>query len=119
MRTHKILDGAGNLYAFEIGNFLVSGSTLARILKTKLGAVITSPPTAVISKTDIRQVFQLHGSRFIVEETFGDNSRYWVGPEASDGVRDPLSDQIHEVISQYLPGPLGWFRSLWANHRAA
>jgi hypothetical protein len=111
MRTYPLLDANGELYAFEVGNVLIGGATIGRLVRSKLGATITSGPTAVFSSTDVRLGFTFNGARFIAVEPFGDNSRYWVGSESDGLVRHPLIDSVHAVIREYWPLPLAWLRS--------
>jgi len=113
MQTFPIFDTNGDLYAFEINHFLISGATIGRIVRSQLEATITPNPTKAFSNKDVRLGFSFKGVQFIVVEPFGDNSRYWIGPYSeSDGlVRNPLIDLVHACISEYRPTPLGWLRT--------
>ena len=119
MRTYPIPDANGELYAFEVGNLLISGATIGRIVRSKLGATITSKPTTVLSKTDVRLGFILRGVQFVVVEPYGDNSRYWVGPESEGRIRNPLIDMVHAAISEYRPTPISWLLTFQGHHNAS
>ena len=75
MRTHQQLDEMGRLRGFEVS------SLLGRRLMRRIAASI---PSARIASSNLRQErfceFEVAGDRFAIEEPFGDNSRYWVGP---------------------------------------
>jgi hypothetical protein len=119
MQTYPILNTSGELYAFEIDLLLISASTVGRLMRSKLGATITPRPRKFYSNNDVRLGFVLQGVHFIVVEPFGDNSRYWVGPYAEDGARNPLIDQVHELLKEYRPTLMGWLRTFKGNHSAA
>jgi len=119
MQTYPILDGSGELYAFEIELLLISASTVGRIMRTKLGATITPKSRKFYSNNDVRLGFVLQGAHFIVVEPFGDNSRYWVGPHSEGGARNPLIDQVHESLKEYSPTFMGWLRTFKGRHDAA
>lgn len=75
MRTYPLHDDQGRLVAFEISSLL--GRRLAR-------RVAASIPGARVVSTSLREdqfcEFEIGTSRFAIEEPFGDNSRYWIGP---------------------------------------
>lgn len=62
--------------------------------------------------SDDRLVFTYHGERCVVNEPFGDNSRYWIGLEHPDASTLDIGP-LHRVFAQY-EGPgvkvLGWLR---------
>jgi hypothetical protein len=110
MRTHPILDSNGNLCAFEVSNLLLGAATIGRILRKQLGATIPYRPWWNLNVGDVRLEFTLNSLDFVVIEPFGDNSRYWIGPE--QGVlRTPVIDAIHQCIAHYKPTPLAWVRT--------
>lgn len=75
MRTYPLYDPQGRLVAFEVSSLL--GRRLAR-------RVAASVPGARIVSTNLREdqfcEFEIASARLAIEEPFGDNSRYWVGP---------------------------------------
>ncbi|MCC5867637.1 MAG: hypothetical protein JJU27_03915, partial [Gammaproteobacteria bacterium] len=75
MRTHPILREDGSMLAFEIGNTFITLAVISKILYTVRGVSSVRPGGA-----DDRLVFEFEGESCVVNEPFGDNSRYWIGP---------------------------------------
>ncbi|WIV96810.1 hypothetical protein [Kinneretia aquatilis] len=75
MRTHPTHDEEGRLLGFEISSLL--GRRFAR-------RIAASVPGARVLASNLRSdvfcEFEVAGETFIIEEPFGDNSRYWIGP---------------------------------------
>lgn len=75
MRTYPLLDDQGWLVAFNVSSLL--GRRLARRVAAEISG-------ARIVSTNLREdrfcVFEIGSSQFAIEEPFGDNSRFWVGP---------------------------------------
>jgi hypothetical protein len=75
MRTHPVRNEEGRLFAFEIS------SLLGRRFASRIAATV--PGVRVLAsnlRSDAFCEFEVAGETFIIEEPFGDNSRYWVGP---------------------------------------
>jgi hypothetical protein len=82
MRTHDIKDSQGRILAFEIDNLFVSRRHVCRILRTIPGLLVLRTPCFLTrSKEEEFCEFELGGQKFTAWEPFGDNSRYWIGPE--------------------------------------
>jgi hypothetical protein len=64
------------MLAFEIGNTFITLRTISEILNSVRG-VTGVRPTA---DADGRLLFEFGGESCVVNEPFGDNSRYWIGP---------------------------------------
>jgi len=47
---------------------------------------------------DDRIVFKFYGREVVVHEPFGDNSRYWVGPQDPDASSDNDITPLHEAF---------------------
>lgn len=47
-----------------------------------------------------RVSFLLHGEPCVVWEPFGDNSRYWIGPQSADSSTADLS-KLHQAFLAY------------------
>ena len=90
MRTYPLHDAQGQLVAFEVSSLL--GRRLAR-------RVIAAFPCANIVSSSLREdqfcEFEIAGIRFAIEEPFGDNSRYWIGPLDGIAVASTANLQIH------------------------
>jgi hypothetical protein len=82
MQTHDIKDSHGRTCAFEINNFLVSRRRVCRILRTVPGLrILRTPRFLSYFNEDEFCEFELDGKKFTAWEPYGDNSRYWIGPE--------------------------------------
>ena len=106
MRTYPLTDNSGAIYAFEVGNALLSPREIARLVKMRLGAAITAGPQGFVSAADMRLRFHYAGGEFEVFEPFGDNSRYWTGPSGEKPARVPGIDEVHDMFRAYRPSLL-------------
>jgi hypothetical protein len=77
MRTYPILRDDGSLLAFEISNTWIAKGTIRRLLCSVPGVSDVQATTS----GEQRALFSFHGEPCEVWEPFGDNSRYWVGPQ--------------------------------------
>ena len=79
MKIHDLKDKQGRVFAFEVANTVLTRKGVCKLVKSIPGARLLS------DGTELRQeefcVFELQGQRFKAWEPFGDNSRYWIGPE--------------------------------------
>ena len=106
MRTYPILRDDGTVLAFEITSAWVTFIPLFRILRSVPG--VTDVKRQYFR--DDRVAFKLHGVPFVVNEPWGDSSRYWVGPE--DPTESPPDIRpLHQAFFQYR-GPLVRFFDL-------
>jgi hypothetical protein len=83
METYPIVDPKKGAYpfAFEIENTYVSRRTVARLLGRLDGVADVVFGGRLGSTNDVRVGFKYRNHEYIVLEPFGDNSRYWIGPE--------------------------------------
>jgi len=103
MRTFPIKDGVGNVFAFEIpAQFL--GWRLARRLRDVAGVSDVRPRRWWVGSPDVHIRFRYHDREYIVWEPFGDNSRWWIGPDDENSPHIPL-DELERAISRPV-----WFR---------
>jgi hypothetical protein len=91
MRTYPIKDDAGVLYAIEI-NAQLFGRRLARLLGQLEGVSNVRRRRWWVGSPDVHLRFLYHGREYIVSEPFGDNSRWWVGPDDANGEHVSLAD---------------------------
>ena len=77
MKTYPIKRGDGSLHAFEIGSTLVSIDAIEQILKSVAGVSVLK----LQSGSDDRLAFQYLDALWVINEPWGDNSRYWIGPQ--------------------------------------
>lgn len=73
----------GQLRSFEIENALIGRRGVVRVLRRIPEVTITRVPKRILSwfREDDFCTFEIGGTQFLVEEPFGDNSRYWIGGE--------------------------------------
>lgn len=99
LQTNK--KGMGPI-AFEIENVYVSRRTVADLLKKVDGVTEVRLRGHFGSSDDVRVEFKYLNCGYIVWEPYGDNSRYWIGPqnpsEESSDIR-----AIEKVFESYRP----------------
>jgi len=87
MKTHPVLTKEGaRLFAFEIENAYIAPATVARLLADVEGVTDVEPRRMFSASSDIHVEFKYQGRPYMVWESYGDSSRYWIGPkdEAND-----------------------------------
>ena len=85
MKTYPILKDDGSLYAFEITSAWVRFGPLYRVLESVEGVSEVKRRRF----NDDRVTFKFHNVDCVVNEPWGDSSRYWVGfrePEAGSDI---------------------------------
>jgi hypothetical protein len=82
MRTYDLQDAQGRIFAFEVANAGIGRRGAVAIVRTIPGVrIVRSPrPFSGFREEEFCE-FEVNGRRFVIMEPFGDNSRYWVGPE--------------------------------------
>lgn len=97
MRIHPTQDEQGQLLGFEISSLL--GRRFARRIAASVpGARVTASNL----RSDVFCEFEVAGETFVIEEPFGDNSRYWIGPAGAG-----RSAGIQAVHSHFEKSRLG------------
>jgi hypothetical protein len=79
MAVHDIRDKDGRVFAFEVDNLFLSREKVRRIIESIHGVGAISS-----QKEEVFLKFDVEGRHFEVWEPFGDNSRYWIGPEPAE-----------------------------------
>lgn len=69
----------GLLHSFEVENIWLGRRAAARVVRSIPGVRVIRAEASWWARDDFCE-FDLNGARFIIEEPFGDNSRYWIGP---------------------------------------
>ena len=82
MRIHDLNTEDGRLCAFEVSNTLLSRGQACRIVQKIPGAALQRK-SRLFRDTDDFCEFTLAGETYVIEEAFGDNSRYRVGSKGS------------------------------------
>jgi hypothetical protein len=120
VKTYPIKRPDGLLHAFEIGNAFISMGTIRRILSSIDGVSSLSRQF----RSDDRLTFVFLGAPWIVNEPWGDSSRYWIGPADAENHSVDVGP-IHNAFVSYkspvtimlqnfkaMPGILKWITVL-------
>ena len=97
MKTYPLCKENGEIRGFEITSFWIRFSPLFRILNSVEG--VTEVKRQWLN--DNRISFQYYGRKAVVNEPWGDNSRYWVGLEDPDENSTIDISPIHEAFKKY------------------
>ena len=80
MKTYDLKDQQGRVYAFEIEN--IGRWELCELIRSFPGVQLLREPRWL---SEFREEefceFEVNGQTFRAWEPFGDNSRFWIGPE--------------------------------------
>jgi hypothetical protein len=100
--VYDIKDVDGRVFAFEINNFPIGRRGVRRVLERIPGCRLVRGPKRFLSwfREDEFCEFEVEGIKFVVAEPYGDNSRYWIGPEPTRWV-----PQIAAVRDAFLHSP--------------
>jgi len=92
----------GRLRAFEVDNAYVGPSTVARLLRQAEGVTDVEQRRLFSRGSDVHVKFKYLGHRCMVWEPYGDNSRYWIGPENPDSFMGDMA-VIEKTFEDYRP----------------
>ncbi|MCV2371423.1 hypothetical protein, partial [Roseateles oligotrophus] len=84
MRVHILPAADGTPFAFEVGNLLLTRGQACRVVESIPGAEIVRRSRLFRDTSDFCE-FRIGDDVFVIEEPFGDNSRYWIGPKNPEG----------------------------------
>jgi hypothetical protein len=100
MKTYDIRTDQGQVIGFEINNTFVGRWRACRAARDIPGSRIIRWPRRWALNDDEFCEFELNGSRFVIVEPFGDNSRYWI-------VSDPPAPEpvVAEVRASFAKAP--------------
>jgi hypothetical protein len=79
MRVYDSRTEDGRLRGFEVENLWLGRRGAARVVRSIPGVRLVQAKWSWWARDDFCE-FELNGVRFFIEEPFGDNSRYWIGP---------------------------------------
>lgn len=92
METYELLDEDGRVFAFEVNNTGLGRNGVCRVVETIPGAqIIRRPKLLSWFREEVFCEFSVGGKTFIAWEPFGDNSRYWIGPEPTEWLAETQS----------------------------
>jgi hypothetical protein len=103
MRTFPLaLEADGRLCAFEIENAYIGPSTVAKVLRKTKDVTDVEQRRLFSSESEVHIKFTYRGCACIVWEPYGDNSRYWIGPENTSAFEGNVA-QVERAFAQYEP----------------
>lgn len=94
MKTYPLCDARGTKVAFEVDNTFVRMSSLAKALQSHADVSIIRQ-RKLFEHGDVHLWFCYKSVQYILWEPFGDNSRYWIGPEGE--VSAATLEHINEI----------------------
>lgn len=102
MNTHPSVDEkSGCTFAFEIDNIYVSLAAVARILAAVPGVSDVRKRRPFSKWEEIHIWFRFADHDCVVWEPFGDNSRYWIGPQTPTDIFD--ISPVEDAFKRYQP----------------
>jgi len=114
VRTYPLRRSDGSLFAFEVTSTWVSFHSLFKVLRSVDG--VTGVKRNFFNED--RASFSYGGERWVVNEPFGDNSRYWIGPEhGSKSMLD--ASAVHDAFLKHESLALRLWRSIKQQARPA
>lgn len=103
MKTSPLALGQdGNPRAFEVENVYVSPATVAQILRRTEGVTDVVQRRLFAAEREVHVKFKYQGYPCIVWEPYGDNSRYWIGPESTAAFEGNMV-QVETAFANYQP----------------
>ena len=103
MQVYEIKDGSGRIFAFEVDNGLLGRQAVIRIIERLPQAKLLKVPKLFSwFREDVFCKFEIMGHLFLVLEPFGDNSRYWIGPQDNAWYKE--IDIIRDAFVKHRPG---------------
>jgi len=100
MKVYDLHDKEGRVFAFQIENVVIGRREVCYVASRIPGATLLRRPVRFLSwfRESTFCEFELEGVRFSADEgPWGDDSRYWVGPEPPRWV-----PQLHVVRQAFL-----------------
>lgn len=110
MDTYPVKESQHGLIAFEIENAYVSPRQIGQLLATVTGIENVRVRRIFSRESDVHLRFEYQGVPFVVWEPYGDNSRYWIGPDDVDGAvidSTPIKGVFDSYTSNTLRNTLG------------
>jgi hypothetical protein len=99
MRIFDIQDSEGRVCAFEVSNFFFARLDVCGVVSRIPAARLIRKPKMFSSfREDEFCEFEVEGVKFVAWEPFGDNTRYWIGPEPPRWV--PQIDAVREAFKR-------------------
>lgn len=100
MRTFDIKNENGDLIGFEVRNLFIGRNKVAKTIASIAGSEILVRPR-LFDGAEVFCEFRLEGENFIIEEPFGDNSRYLITHK--NGVKVEQLNIVKNVFKSLNP----------------
>lgn len=94
----------GRLRAFEVEGAYIGPSAIARVLRQTEGVTEVEKRRPFSRDGEVHVKFRYRGHPCIVWEPYGDNSRYWIGPESVDSFTGDMKS-VEDAFRRYQPPP--------------
>jgi len=105
MKVYDLHDTQNRLWAFEISNLGVGRRGVCRVVEAIPGAMLKRKPKFLSwFREDAFCEFLVDGELYVAEEPWGDNSRYWIGPNPPRWL--PQTEKVRAAFSTYKPSLL-------------
>ena len=111
VETYSQNNDHGDVCAFEIpSSYFFSSACVARFFSRCPGVQVERVRRLFEFGNEVHAIFTLDGDRYFVWEPYGDNSRYWVGPEKG-AAPPPSLAKLREFVHSSWPGPVSALRA--------
>jgi hypothetical protein len=106
--VYDVKDADGRVFAFEIENSSLGRRGVCKVLARIPGCRLARRPRFLswLREAEFCQ-FEMDGIPFVVDEPFGDNSRYWIGPRPPRCVPQIVAVR-QAFVEKSVPSP--WVR---------
>jgi len=102
MQVYDLHDDQNRLFAFEISNISVGRRGVCHVVETIPGASLKRRPKLLSwFRESAFCEFIVDGELFVAEEPWGDNSRYWIGPNPPRWL--PQTEKVRAAFASYKP----------------
>jgi uncharacterized protein (DUF1499 family) len=99
MNIYDLHDEQNRPFAFEISNLVLGRHGVCRVVESIPGAkVVRKPKFLSWFRESTFCEFVVDGEMYEVEEPFGDNSRYWVGPSTPRWL--PQTEKVRNAFAR-------------------
>lgn len=107
MKVYELHDKEGHVFAFEVENAFLGRAGVCRVVSSIPGARLIRKPKFLswLREAEFCE-FEIGERRFVVEEPFGDNSRYWIGTKPPSWCKE-VKMVIDAFSTQRLPFGFG------------
>ena len=102
MKVYDLHDPNGHVFAFEVENIFLSRRGVVRVVRAIPGVVVARTPRLFswLREEEFCE-FVIDGQTFVAWESFGDNSRYWIGPKPPHWCEQLT--RVREAFSRWRP----------------